>query len=130
MPDDEPPVPPSRITATSALRYIVLFSSRQTGELVPPLVPLSQIATANSLYALDPEVVAVLPALRYVLNLPRNALDLGKRSFGMVRDLKQLDLPHDVLLAPWPVVVQISKEGTRCTNPVFRRARRDGSLNA
>lgn len=88
----------------SALRYIVLFSSKQTGLAVPPIVPIAQIAQADSLYGLDPEVAPVLPALRYVLNLPRNALDLQERPFTLVRDLKQLDLPHDVFLAPWPFV--------------------------
>ncbi|HWO24788.1 MAG TPA: hypothetical protein VNO30_38870 [Kofleriaceae bacterium] len=99
--------PGSRNVSPSALRYIVLFSSKQTGAPVPPLVPLAQIALAGSLYGLDPEVVPVLPVLRYILNLPRNALDLQERSFKLVRDLQQLDLPHDVLFAPWPIVTKL-----------------------
>lgn len=51
----------------------------------------------------------MIPALRYVLNLPRNALDLRERSCTMVCDLKQLDLPHDVLLAPWPIITKFPK---------------------
>lgn len=89
----------------SAMRYVVLFLSEQT-TADPPVVPLEQIAHANSLYGLAPEVVPVLPALKYVLNLPRNALDLSRRPLRLVRDFKQLDLPHDVFFAPWPVVCQ------------------------
>lgn len=89
-------------------QYVVLFSSDSPStDNYKPIVEIKDLdlLLSNTLagsYGLDPDIIAVIPALLYCLCLPRNRFDFLSVPLSTIKAWQDLDLPQHIILIPIP----------------------------
>lgn len=107
---------------THHFTYAVLYASTQTvDDQYSPVVPAAETRQHDSTrpHGMQREMVRSLTSLWYALHLPRTGLDYRDVPGRVLLHSYDLDLPHELLLAPFPLAA------SSAMRPLFEALRPD-----
>lgn len=81
--------------------YYIIFSTTQTGTEYNPVVPLNTYDCYQTTHIWDEELDRIIPALWYVLHLPRIGPDVFEIDVDIL--LHSHDEPHNILIFPFSI---------------------------
>jgi hypothetical protein len=102
-----------QIISQTYINYFVMFKNKEIYE--PSFSPVLKLRAdeipdliGQSYHLFDPELNGIIPALRYILHLPRIGFDTIDISTEMA--LNSYDCPHDIIIFPSSAAALLSKK--------------------